>query len=262
MHNVLLYPAKERDLGLIEESDFQVNLDGYDGPIDVLLDLAKRQQVDLGKISVLQLVDQYTEFIESAKVLDLELAAEFLVMAAWLALLKSRLLLPKPEVPDPSAGELVARLAFRRQKLHAMRSMVARLMNGDRLGTTFFARGCPEDVTTVSSADISVSVFDLMQAYARVRARDDFLPYRIRKDSVLTVEEALEYLHRLISDALELEWSDFMQYIPSAWLEDKQKSRSAVATTFAASLELVKSGLIELRQSRSFGPLQVMRRSA
>ena len=259
--NVVPHPvAEKRDLKQQEEREFVLDLDGYDGPLDVLLDLARKQQVDLGKISILQLVDQYTDFIEHARVLDLELAAEFLVMAAWLALLKSRLLLPQPEITEPSADEIAARLAFRLQKLHAMRTVAERLMNGDRLGITFFARGCPEDVITVSSSGVSASVLDLMQAYARIRSRDDFLPYKIQKESILTVEEAQEYLQRLIGDTVE--WSDLMRFLPSSWLEDEQKKRSAIASTFAASLELVKSGLLEIRQKGSFAPIQIMRRTA
>ena len=236
-----------------------VDVDGFEGPLDLLLTLSRTQKVDLRKISVLELARQYLTFVEKAKALRIELAADYLVMAAWLAFLKSRLLLsPDPEEEGPSGEELAAHLAFQLERLQAMRDAAARLMARDRLGRDIFARGLPEDVTRIKTVTYSATLLDLMQAYARIRTRDEFRPFVMDRDSVFTMEQALERMRGLIGFAGT--WTDLTSYLPDGWGSDPVKRRSATAATFAASLELVKEGKLELRQNETFAPIELRRR--
>ncbi|WP_372614177.1 segregation and condensation protein A [Aquicoccus sp.] len=236
-----------------------VDVDGFEGPLDVLLTLSRTQKVDLRKISVLQLARQYLAFVEKAKALRLELAADYLVMAAWLAFLKSRLLLPPdPSEEGPSGEELAAHLAFQLERLQAMRDVAARLMARDRLGRDFFARGIPEDVTRVRKVRFTATLLDLMQGYARIRTRDEFRPYAMDRDAVWTMEQALERMRGLIGFAGQ--WTDIASYVPEGWNSDPARRRSSLASTFAASLELVKEGRVELRQAETFAPIELRRR--
>lgn len=236
-----------------------VDVDGYEGPLDLLLTLSRTQKVDLRKISVLQLARQYLAFVEKAKALRLELAADYLVMAAWLAFLKSRLLLPPDPTEDgPSGEELAAHLAFQLERLQAMRDAAARLMARDQLGRDFFARGQSEMVTRVRKVTYSATLLDLMQGYARIRTRDEFRPFVMDRDSVFTMEQALERMRGLIGYAGE--WTDILSYLPEGWEVDPVRRRSATAATFAASLELVKEGHLDIRQSDAFAPIQLRKR--
>ncbi|WP_299725451.1 ScpA family protein [uncultured Tateyamaria sp.] len=236
-----------------------IDVDGYEGPLDLLLTLSRTQKVDLRKISVLQLARQYLAFVEKAKALRLELAADYLVMAAWLAFLKSRLLLPPDPAEDgPSGEELAAHLAFQLERLQAMRDAAAKLMARDRLGRDFFARGQSEMVTRVRKVTYSATLLDLMQGYARIRTRDEFRPFIMDRDAVFTMEQALERMRGLIGYAGE--WTDILSYLPEGWEMDPGKRRSATAATFAASLELVKEGHLEIRQSENFAPIQLRKR--
>jgi len=236
-----------------------VDVDGYEGPLDILLSLSRTQKVDLRKISVLQLARQYLLFVERAKELRLELAADYLVMAAWLAFLKSRLLLPPdPTEEGPSGEELAAHLAFQLERLQAMRDVAARLMARDRLGRDFFVRGVPEVVERVRKVTYSATLLDLMQGYARIRTRDEFRPFVMDRDAVYTMEEALGHMRGLIGFVGK--WTDISSYLPEDWQKDPIKRRSATAATFAASLELVKEGKAELRQSGLFEPIELRRR--
>ncbi len=236
-----------------------VDVDGYEGPLDVLLTLSRTQKVDLRKISVLQLAVQYLVFVERAKALRIELAADYLVMAAWLTFLKSRLLLPPdPEEEGPSGEDLAAHLAFQLERLQAMREAAAKLMARDRLGRDVFARGFPEVVERVRRVRYTATLLDLMQGYARIRTKDEFRPFVMDRDTVYTMEEALGRMRGLIGFAGT--WTDISTYLPAGWGEDPQKRRSATAATFAASLELVKEGKAEIRQSDTFAPIQVRRR--
>lgn len=233
-----------------------IDVDGFEGPLDLLLMLSRTQKVDLRKISVLQLARQYLVFVEKAAELRIELAADYLVMAAWLAFLKSRLLLPPdPREDGPSGEELAAHLAFQLERLEAMRDVAARLMARDQLGRDRFARGLTEDVTQARRITYTATILDLMQGYARIRTRDDFRPFTLDRDSVYTMEEALERLRGLIGYVGE--WTDIMSYLPSGWETDPKKRRSATAATFAATLELAKGGVIELRQGETFAPIQI-----
>jgi segregation and condensation protein A len=235
-----------------------VDVDGYEGPLDLLLTLARTQKVDLRQISVLQLAEQYLAFVEQAKALRIELAADYLVMAAWLAFLKSRLLLPPdPDEDEPSGEDLAAHLAFQLERLEAMREAAAKLMARDRLGRDVFARGLPERVERVRRVRYSATLMDLMQAYARIRTRDEFRPYVMDRENVYTMEMALERLRGLIGFAGE--WTDLTSYLPAGWDVEPSRRRAATAATFAATLELAKEGRLHLRQSDTFGPIQLRR---
>jgi segregation and condensation protein A len=236
-----------------------VNVDGFEGPLDVLLTLSRTQKVDLRKISVLELAQQYLAFVERAKQLRIELAADYLVMAAWLAFLKSRLLLPPdPEEEGPSGEELAAHLAFQLERLQAMREHAAKLMARDQLGRDFFARGIPEDVQRVKTVTYTATLLDLMQGYARIRTKDEFRPYTMDRDAVFTLEQALERMRPLIGFAGT--WTDISTYLPDDFTGDPVRLRSATASTFAASLELVKEGRAEIRQTETFAPIELRRK--
>lgn len=236
-----------------------VDVDGFEGPLDLLLTLSRTQKVDLRKVSVLQLAEQYLAFVDRAKALRIELAADYLVMAAWLAFLKSRLLLPPdPNEDGPSGEELAAHLAFQLERLEAMRDVAARLMARDQLGRDFFARGVPEDVTRVRRVSYTATLMDLMQAYARIRTRDEFRPYAFDRQHVFTMEQALDRMRGLIGYAGD--WTDLMGYLPDGWAHDPVRRRSATAATFAASLELAKQGQIELRQAETFAAITIRRK--
>lgn len=236
-----------------------VDVDGFEGPLDLLLSLSRTQKVDLRKISVLQLARQYLAFVERAKAMRLELAADYLVMAAWLAFLKSRLLLPPDPVEDgPSGEELAAHLAFQLERLQAMRDAAAKLMARDRLGKDIFCRGIPEDLTRSKRIQYSATLLDLMQGYARIRTQDEFRPYAFDRESVFTLEQALERMRGLIGFAGT--WTDIASYLPDGFTTEPGRRRSATASTFAAALELAREGRVELRQTDTFGPLHLRRR--
>jgi segregation and condensation protein A len=236
-----------------------VDVAGFEGPLDLLLTLSRTQKVDLRKISILALTEQYLAFIEQARQLRIELAADYLVMAAWLAFLKSKLLLP-PEPGDegPSGEDLAAHLAFQLERLAAMRDCAAKLMARDRLGRDRFVRGQPQAMTTSRRITYTAGLLDLMQAYARIRTRDDFRPYVMDREAVLTMEEALDRLRGLVGYMGE--WGDLMSYLPEGWTTDPKRRRSATAANFAAALELTKAGKVEIRQSETFSPIQLRRK--
>ena len=236
-----------------------VDVEGFEGPLDLLLTLSRTQKVDLRRISVLQLAEQYLVFVDQAKALRIELAADYLVMAAWLAYLKSRLLLPpEPGEEGPSAEDLAAHLAFQLERLQAMREAAAQLMARDQKGRDFFARGLPEDVTRIRKVVWTASLLDLMQAYARIRTKEDFRPFVMDRQDLFTMEQALDRMRGLIGYAGD--WTDLVSYLPEGWEMDPRRRRSATAAHFAASLELAKRGQIELRQSETFAPIQIRRK--
>ncbi|MDM7931080.1 ScpA family protein [Tabrizicola sp.] len=236
-----------------------VDVDGFEGPLDLLLTLSRTQKVDLRKISVLKLAEQYLGFVEQARSLRIELAADYLVMAAWLAFLKSRLLLPpEPGEAGPSAEDLAAHLAFQLERLAAMRDAAARLMARDQLGRDFFARGVPEDVTHHRKVTYTATLLDLMRAYARIRTKDEFRPFVLDREHVFTMEQALDRLRGLIGYAGD--WADLTSFLPDGWNVTPMARRSATASHFAAVLELAKAGQITLRQGDAFAPIQLRRR--
>ncbi|MDP5306745.1 segregation and condensation protein A [Paracoccus spongiarum] len=240
-----------------------VDVDGYEGPLDLLLTLARTQKVDLMKISVLHLAEQYLAFVEQARKLRIELAADYLVMAAWLAFLKSRLLLPPdPEAEGPSAEDMAAHLAFQLERLDAMRQAAARLMARDRLGISRFARGAPEAVTRRRRTEWQAGLIDLMRAYARLKTRDEFRPYAFDRQDVFTMEQALDRMRRMIGFAGD--WVELSDFLPEGWDGGGDgggaRRRSATAATFAASLELARQGRLEIRQSDTFAPISFRRK--
>jgi segregation and condensation protein A len=238
-----------------------VDVDGFEGPLDVLLELARRQKVDISRISVLALAEQYLVFFETARRLRLDLAAEYLVMAAWLAYLKSRLLLPEPVSGDePPAEELAARLAFRLQRLEAMRAAAAQFMARSRLGLDVFARGDPEPLVVEREVRYGDTLFDLLKAYAeRRQRRQAHRRYAILRRRVWSVNEARNILERLLG-AMD-DWGRFEGWLAD-YLATPGERASFMASSLTASLELAREGKLELRQERAFEPIYMRRRHA
>ena len=233
---------------------FVVDLDGYEGPIDVLLMLAREHKLDLTRISILALADQYLAFVANARRTNLELAADYLVMAAWLAYLKSRLLLPDlGEEDEPTAEEMADALAFQLRRLEAMQDAGQKLMARAHLNREFFRRGAPETFRAFATPVYEVTLFDLLKAYGdqkkRVEARTTLL---IQPWDIYTVEDALKRLRNLLGSMPD--WASLWQFLPEGVMKGLV-ARSAMAATFAASLELVREGKIKLRQSGPFGPI-------
>ena len=236
-----------------EAERLTLDIDGWEGPLDLLLTLARTQRVDLREISILALVEQYLAFIADAKKLKLEIAADYLVMAAWLAYLKSCLLLPKEAEADPSPEELAVRLQLRLERLQAMREAGARLMARDRVGRDVFARGAPEGLRVVRNSLWQAELYDLIAAYGAVRARSEPAVHIVGRRPVMTLEEALLRVERMIGGTLE--WADLASFLPKT--QDAEFRRSALASSFVAALELARKGRIEIEQSEPFAPVKV-----
>jgi len=240
---------------LDDDRALYLELDGWEGPLDLLLDLARRQKVDLRGISILALVDQYLTYIEQAEALRLELAADYLVMAAWLAYLKSALLLPREEQEDPSPEELALRLQLRLQRLAAMRDAAARLLGRDRLGRDVFARGAPEGLRVDRKHRWQCEWFDLVQAYGQVKARTAPVVHMVRDRMVMTLDSALSRVSAMLG--VTLDWMELREFLPPH--ADPQLARSALASSFVAALELARRGKAELAQDETYGPLHLRR---
>lgn len=237
-----------------------VDVAGFEGPLDLLLDLARRQKVDLAKISVLALANQYLEFINQSKRMRIEVAADYLVMAAWLAYLKSRLLVPKPEDDDDDipAEELAAMLAFRLKRLQAMRDAAAQLMARNRLDVDVFARGAPEPLIVETTTQFSDNLVDLVKAYATRRtAKLAHSEYHIGRLPVWSIQDARKALEGLIGKMND--WGRLDNWLMK-YMVEPEKARSVLASSFSASLELAREGEIELRQERSFNPVYLRRK--
>ena len=232
-----------------------LELDGWEGPLDLLLDLARRQKVDLRTISILELVDQYLTYIDQAEALRLELAADYLVMAAWLAYLKSALLLPREEQEEPSAEELALRLQLRLQRLAAMRDAAARLMGRDRLGRDVFLRAAPEGLRVDRKHRWQCEWFDLVQAYGQVKARTAPVVHMVRDRMVMTLDSALARVSSMLG--VTLDWMELREFLPPH--ADPRLRRLALASSFVAALELARLGKAELDQQETFGPLRLRR---
>lgn len=237
----------------VMRSTFVVDLGGFEGPLDLLLSLARAQKVDLTQISILSLAEQYLEYIEAARKVRLEIAADYLVMAAWLAYLKSRLLLPEPEGEDePSGEELAARLQFQLQRLQAMRNASEQLMSRARLGLDVFARGMPEGITVLRHSTWDCQLYELLRAYADQVQGAPVVPLAVKIPTPMTIEEALTRLRRIVGDMPD--WASLEALLP-ANLRTGFERRSAVAATLGASLEMAKSGQLQIRQRQAFGPI-------
>lgn len=231
----------------------RVHVESWEGPLDLLLVLARQQKVDLRQISILALVEQYLDFIGEMRALKLEVAADYLVMAAWLAYLKSALLLPKNSVEEPSPDEMALRLQLRLQRLDAMRESATRLMARDRVGRDNFLRGNPEGLRNITLRRWDASLFDLMQAYAHVKLRTDPVVHLISRRPVVTVEAAMQQLEKLLGQAYE--WTELEKFLPVQCIGILR--RSALASTFLAALELARQGKLDLEQKEAFSPLLV-----
>ena len=230
-----------------------LDLDGYEGPIDLLLTLAREQKVDLAKISILALADQYLSFIAAQRQLRLEIAADYLVMAAWLAYLKSRLLLPQPPAEDePAAAELAAALAYRLKLLAAMQNAGGRLTARPQQGRDFFARGMPEGLATVAVPVYALGLYELLQAYGAARRRTTNAVLAVAPSAFYSMEEALRRLERFLGRVPQ--WRELSRFLPEE-AGGEPFRRSLLAATFAAVLELARDRKIELRQDRAFGPI-------
>jgi segregation and condensation protein A len=239
-----------------DEDALYLELDGWEGPLDLLLDLARRQKVDLRTISILALVDQYLGYINRAQALRLELAADYLVMAAWLAYLKSLLLLPRDPEMQPGPEELALRLQLRLQRLGAMREAASRLMARDRLGRDVLLRGSPEGIRIDRKSRWTANLYDLIQAYGTIKARNAPVVHMVRQRPVITLEAALERLARLLGVARD--WIDLRDILPRAEPgADPRLTRSALASSFAAALELARQGRAEIAQDQVFGPVRL-----
>ncbi len=238
-----------------DDAALYLELDGWEGPLDLLLDLARRQKVDLRSISILALVDQYLTYINRAEALRLELAADYLVMAAWLAYLKSSLLLPREEQEDPSPEELALRLQLRLQRLGAMREAAARLMARDRIGRDVFLRGAPEGLRINRKTHWQCDWYALVQGYGQVKARTAPAVHMVRNRPVMTLESALDRVSAMLG--VTLDWMQLEEFLPPH--ADPRLRRSALASSFVAALELARTGKAELAQDRVFGPLRLRR---
>lgn len=238
-----------------DDEALYLELDGWEGPLDLLLDLARRQKVDLRQISILALVDQYLGYIDRAGELRLELAADYLVMAAWLAYLKSALLLPREEQEDPSPEELALRLQLRLQRLGAMRDAAARLMARDRIGRDVFLRGVPEGLRIDRKLQWTCDWFSLVQAYGQVKARTAPAIHMVRNRPVMTLESALDRVSAMLG--VTLDWMRLEEFLPP--YAEPRLRRSALASSFVAALELARMGKAELAQDEAFGPLRLRR---
>lgn len=228
-----------------------LELDGWEGPLDLLLELARRQKVDLRTISILDLVDQYLGYIDRAEALKLELAADYLVMAAWLAYLKSLLLLPRDPEVQPSPEELALKLQLRLQRLGAMREAGARLMARDRVGRDVFLRSSPEGLRVDRKALWNCDIFALIQAYGAIRLRNQPVVHMVRARAVMTLDAALARVSKMLGVAVE--WTDLRAFLPPD--ADPLLRKSALASSFLAALELAKQGRAEIAQDAAFGPL-------
>ncbi|MFA5591702.1 MAG: ScpA family protein [Micavibrio sp.] len=243
-----------------EADSLLLNLDGFEGPIDVLLEMARNQKVDLREISILQLARQYLDFIERAQGLRLDLAAEYLVMAAWLAYLKSRLLLPREqdESGEPSGEAMAEALQFQLRRLESMREAAQKLMARPQLGLNVFARGAPEGLRTAYNATYKDTLYDLLKAYGDIRRRAEASTYELPVFRVMTMEEAVERMARMLGNLPKSGpfsvWTTLQSFMPDN-IDDPLLRRSSLASTFTAGLELAKQGKVEIRQDGLFRPI-------
>jgi segregation and condensation protein A len=249
-------PAERAD----DEPALVVDVEGYEGPLDLLLALARQQKVDLAKISILALADQYLVFIEAARKIRLELAADYLVMAAWLAYLKSRLLLPEPATADgPSAEEMATALANRLRRLEAIREASNRLMTRPQLQREIFPRGQPEAIAEIKRPKFTATLFDLLSAYAVQRQSRVLTSVHLARRTVWSLSEARASLERLVGIAED--WSRLDEYLLS-YIADPSQKATVFASSFAAALELVREGTMDLNQKEAFAPLYFRKRPA
>jgi segregation and condensation protein A len=248
-------PAVDRDS---DEPGLMIDIDGYEGPLDLLLELARRQKVDLAKISILALAEQYLAFVETARTKRLELAADYLVMAAWLAYLKSRLLLPEPpKGEEPSASDLATALALRLKRLEAMREAARWLGSQAQLGRDVFARGAPEKISVTVEAQWQDNLYDLLSAYARQRVARQPVRMVLHQREVWTLAEARDALERLVGYAAQ--WTSLDDYLTTYTVKPAMRA-TVKASSLSATLEMVREGLVDIRQDGAFQPIYLRKR--
>jgi segregation and condensation protein A len=241
-----------------DEPSLMVDVEGFEGPLDLLLTLARQQKVDLAKISILALADQYLAFIEEARKMRLELAADYLVMAAWLAYLKSRLLLPEQHPAEGTTAEEMANaLAQRLRRLEAIRQFAEQLLNRPQLGRDVFERGQPEPIAEIKHPQWSATLYDLLSAYAARRQIQSRSVVRVAKRTVWSLAEAREALERLLGHSMD--WSPLDQYLV-AYLTDPAMRSTVLASSFAAALEMIREGRLEAHQQGAFSPLYLRKK--
>ncbi|WP_440271566.1 segregation and condensation protein A [Ensifer adhaerens] len=251
-----LWQDETSERGLHEEA-LVVDIAGFEGPLDLLLHLARSQRVDLSRISVLALAEQYIAFIERARSIRIELAADYLVMAAWLAYLKSRLLIPQQAKDEgPSGEEMASALALRLKRLEAMREAATRLINRNRLGRDVFVRGAPEHIVTEKKSGFDASLYDLLSAYASLRQRQAVTQVTIEKRHVWSLSDARLILARMIGELDD--WTALDHFLIRYMATPKERA-TAIASSFAASLEMVREGRLEIRQEAAFAPIYLRR---
>lgn len=254
-------PEFEEDLlsACSESEKLLLYLGTFDGPIDMLLALARDQKVDLTKISILDMANQYLDFVEKAQALRLELAADYLVMAAWLAYLKSRLLIPKEETKkeEPSANEIAEALQFQLRRLEAMRNIAEKLFALPRLGESVFPRGNPEGLRTTYVSKFDMTLYDILSSYGAIKKRKDNSVYNLKPVKLFSLEEAIEKLEGMLGK-IPQDWISLFMFLPNN-IEEKIVKRSAIAATLGGALEMVKRGLIELRQEDNYKPIYIRR---
>ncbi|WP_430413961.1 segregation and condensation protein A [Parasphingorhabdus sp.] len=243
------FPAEN----VAEDESLTLNIDGWEGPLDLLLALARNQKVDLREISILALVQQYLNYIADAQTLKLELAADYLVMAAWLTYLKSGLLLPKDPEIDPSPEELALRLQMRLERLNAMREAGARLFGRDRIGRDVFPRGNPEGLKILKNRQWQAEYYDLISAYSRVKMRSQPAVHIVKQRMVMTLEDALARVSMMLGEAID--WMDIRDFLPPGASPELRKS--ALASSFVAALELARQGKLVMEQEKSFASLRL-----
>jgi segregation and condensation protein A len=254
------WEAPEGEFAPAASEAFVVDVGGFEGPLDLLLALARTQKVDLAKISILSLVDQYLTYITEVQKLKLELAADYLVMAAWLAFLKSRLILPREKTEDgqPSAEEMAQRLAFRLMRLEAMRKAAADLMTRKRLGQDIFGRGMPDNIKTMRETEWTAEIYDLLKAYADQRRRTIKVSHVVKARKVWSIKDARGRLERLVGETVG-DWVQLDLFLEQ-YLPEGEEQRTAIASSFGATLEMAREGMIELRQEAPFAPIYMRRR--
>jgi segregation and condensation protein A len=242
------------------EKALVVDVEGFEGPLDLLLTLARQQKVDLAKISILALADQYLIFIEEARRLRLELAADYLVMAAWLAYLKSRLLLPDVNAPEgQSAEDMANALALRLKRLEAIRTAAEQMFTRQQLGRDIFARGQPEPIAHIKRPEWTATLYDLLSAYSHQRQKNALSRVKLAKRAVWSLAEARVALERLIGQSTD--WTRIDEYLIK-YVVEPSTAATVFASSFASALELVREGLAEIHQHQAFAPIYMRKRTA
>ncbi len=237
-----------------------IDVDGFEGPLDLLLTLARSQKVDLTRISILALVEQYLAFVSNARAMRLELAADYLVMAAWLAYLKSRLLIPEQKEEDELSGEeLAAALAFRLRRLEAMRDAAGKLIARNQLGRDVFARGAPETISTIRRGMWDTSSYELLSAYATQRQRQAVTAHTVKRRNVWSLQEARDILNRLVGEIAD--WTPINSFLQD-YLMTAEERATILASSLSASLEMVREGKLEVRQAGAFAPIYIRSRAS